>query len=254
MRDEDETDSAYIRRKFDEAADLEALDEVDELLRAEGLNPDNIRPYKSKRRKELVKQQKTSTAVTRTGGQLSAEAIVDNLAWPTSVNGEVDPAFVAGMRYEAMNVIRGIRMAQELNKMGLEQAKPVIEMAKEMRAAEGPAAQIIAAQLGQVTMQSNQQIISAIQGLAAAQGQSQPAEVNPMMKTMADAMQPFLAQTMQQLFSGIFKAGPQPGAAGQQPAIQQSAEQQPGQQPQQEWTPPNITDRSIGEYEEGQDV
>ncbi len=107
-----------------------------------------------------------------TGGQLLAEEIVNNLPWPTSVNGEVNPVFVAGMRYEAMNVIRGICMAQQLNPMGLEQAKPVIEMAKEMRQAEGHAVQ-----LGQVTMQSNQQILAALNNLAASQGK--PTEADP---------------------------------------------------------------------------
>ena len=99
MREQGETDTAYIKRSFDAAIDLETLDEVDELLRAEGLNPDNIRPYKSKRRKEILKQQKASTAVTRAGGQRSAEDIIENLSWPVSVNGEVDPVFVSGMRH-----------------------------------------------------------------------------------------------------------------------------------------------------------
>ena len=233
MREENETPSAYIKRSFDEADDLEILDEVDDKLRAEGFNPDNIKPYKSKRRKELLKHQKSSTAVTRAGGQRSAEDIIENLSWPVSVNGEVDPVFVAGMRYEAMNVIRGIRMAQELNKMGLEQAKPVIEMAKEMRAAEGQAAQTIAAQLGQVTMQSNQQIIQAIHELAAAQSQGQqPSETDPLAKVFANAMQPYAAQAIGQLLAGLFKKPVQGGSqpqGGQQPVGMQGQPAQPAE-------------------------
>jgi len=142
-----------------------------------------------------------------------------------SVNGEVDPVFVAGMRYEAMNVIRGIRMAQELNKMGLEQAKPVIEMAKEMRQAEGQAAQTIAAQLGQVTMQSNQQIIGAIHELAAAQSQGQQtSEMNPMARMVFSALQPHLGQLLAQAFSSLTKK--QPGA---QPQGGQQSLTMPGQ-------------------------
>ena len=170
---------------------------------------------------------KTSTTMTRTtGGTLSAEAIIASMPYPVSVNGEADPVFVAGMRYEAMNVIRGIRMAQELNKMGLEQAKPVIEMAKEMRAAEGQAAQTIATELGQVAMQSNQQIISAIHELAAAQSQGQPSEMNPLAKMFVDAMQPHAAQAIGQLLAGLVK---KPGQAGAQP----QSGQQPGETPAQ---------------------
>ncbi len=43
MREENETPSAYTKRSFDGVTDLEMLDEVDDQLRAEGLNPDNIR-------------------------------------------------------------------------------------------------------------------------------------------------------------------------------------------------------------------
>ena len=228
---QNESESARIKRRFAEAEDEDMLDGIEDQLREEGLKIENIRPRKSERRKELQKHRKTGTAVTRTGGQLSAEAIVENLAWPMNVNGEVDPVFVAGMRYEAMNVIRGIRMAQELNKMGLEQAKPVIEMAKEMRAAEGQAAQTIAAQLGQVTMQSNQQIIGAIHELAAAQSQGQQtSEMDPMQKMFVDAMQPHAAQAIGQLFASLFKPSPQGGAqpqGGQQPVGMQGQPAQP---------------------------
>ena len=222
MREEGETPSAYIKRSFDEANDLEILDEVDDRLRVEGYNPDNIKSYKSRRRKELMKKSRTTTAMTRSGGERSAEEIIDNLEWPVSVNGEVNPVFVAGMRYEAMNVIRGIRLAQQLNKMGLEQAKPAIEMAQEMRQAEGQAAQTIASQLGQVTMQSNQQIIGAIHELAAAQSQGQmPPDMDPLQKMFVGAMQPYAAQAIGQLFASLFKKPAQGGAqpqGGQPPA------------------------------------
>ena len=225
MIEQGESESAYIKRRFAEAVDEDMLDTIDDQLREEGFTSDKIRPRKSERRKELKKQPRSTTAMMRAGGQRSAEDIIDNLSWPVSVNGEVDPVFVAGMRYEAMNVIRGIRMAQELNKMGLEQAKPVIEMAKEMRAAEGQAAQTIAAQLGQVTMQSNQQIIQAIQGLAAAQPQGE--SVNPMMQSLFTAAQPFLGQIFQRMFSSFGGIGQQPGMSPQQPPITEMPSTQP---------------------------
>ena len=171
-----------------------------------------------------------TTAVAKSG-TLSAEAIIASMPYPVSVNGEADPVFVAGMRYEAMNVIRGIRMAQELNKMGLEQAKPVIEMAKEMRQAEGQAAQTIAAQFGQFTMQGNQQIIGAIHELAETQSQGQQtSEMDPMTKIFVNAMLPHAQQAIGQLFSGLFKKPGQGGAqpqGGQQPGEMQGQPTQP---------------------------
>ncbi len=172
---------------------------------------------------------KSSTAMSKSGVERSAEEIIDSLPWPTSVNGEVDPVFVAGMRYEAMNVIRGIRLAQQLNKMGLEQAKPVIEMAKEMRQAEGQAAETIAAQLGQFTMQSNQQVINAIHELAASQSQGQPTtEMNPMAKMIFNAIQPYIGNILAQALSSLTKqqVGTQPPSV-QQPLVMQG---QPNQQ------------------------
>ena len=247
MREQGETDTAYVRRSFDEAMDLEVLDEVDDRLRAEGLNPDNIKPWKSKRRKELMKKSRTTTAMTRSGGERSAEEIIDNLEWPVSVNGEVNPVFVAGMRYEAMNVIRGIRLAQQLNKMGLEQAKPVIEMAKEMRQAEGQAAQTIASQFGQFTMQSNQQIIGAIHELAEAQSQGQQtSEMDPLTKMFFNAMQPHAQQAIGQLFSGLFKKPGQGGAqpqGGQQPGEMQGQPTQPAHNEPLLWVRPEEEDQ-----------
>jgi deoxyxylulose-5-phosphate synthase len=220
---QDESESSYIKRRFAEAVDEDMLDAIDDQLREEGFASDKIRPRKSECRKELKKQTKSTTALARASGQRSAEDIIDNLSWPVSINGEVDPVFVAGMRYEAMNVIRGIRMAQELNKMGLEQAKPVIEMAKEMRQAEGQAAQTIAAQFGQVTMQSNQQIIGAIHELAA-QSQGQPSETNPMAKMVFNALQPYMGQLLAQVFSSVNK---------QRPGAQPQGSQQPLAMPDQ---------------------
>ena len=253
MREQDESESAYFKRRFAEAFDADALDTVDNQLREEGYAPEKISPRKSERRKELQKQSRATTAITRsTGGQLSAEEIVNNLPWPTSVDGEVNPVFVAGMRYEAMNVIRGIRMAQQLNQMGLEQAKPVIEMAKEMRQAEGQAAQTIAAQFGQVTMQSNQQILSAIHDLAAQpQGQGPASDTNPLVKAIFSAMQPYVAQTVGQIFSSIFKK-PQPGTPPQsgQPVANPPLTGQPTQQAEPEGPPPHMKPGEEGQWKE----
>lgn len=178
---------------------------------------------------------------------LPVEGIVESLPWPVSVNGEVDERFVAGMKYEAYNVIRGIRLAQELTKMGLDQAVPIIKMAQEMRQAEGQAAQVLATQLGQATMQSNQQIISAINNLAA----SQPGAPAPWQAMAARLAEPLFTQAMQQLSASLFKAMPQLGMT-QQPAVQpeQSEPAQSGPSDAFGSLPGNITTHNLGELEE----
>ena len=157
--------------------------------------------------------------------------------------------FNKGVSYGVDTILAGIRAAQELSALGISQATPIIKMAQEMRQAEGQAAQEIAGQLAQVNMETNQQVLSAINALAASQGKGQPAATNPMMEMMVESMKPQLQQVMSQALSGMFMGTPQP-AAGQQ-------QLQPSQQQQQQteaWQPPNITRRSIDEYEEDDDV
>ena len=249
MREPNESDTAYTRRRFKEAVDDEMLDEIDDQLRTEGISSNVIRPRKSERRKQLLKQGRSTAAVaTRVSGSLSAEEIVENLPWPPDENGNINPAFVAGMRYEALNVIRGIRMAQELNQMGLEQAKPIIGMAKEMRQAEAQAAKILATELGQDAVQANDEIIKAIQSLAESQPQGQP--VNPLLLAFYNAAQPFLGQILERLFSSVSGGAQQPGQLSQQAA----GIEMPGQldQPVTLDTPPSCM--RPGEEDEFQEV
>ena len=215
MREENESESSYMKRCFKEVVDEEGLDRVEDQLKEEGYKMENIRPRKSERRQEVKKQQR---AVVKTGTPLSPEAIVELLPAPTDVDGRVDGAFVAGMRYEAMNVIRGIRLAQELSKMAIDQASPVIRMAQEMRASEGKtadeAAMKAAAGVGAQIMPE----VEALRNLVGSQGG------NPMASMMMTLMMPSMQQAAQRL-AGLFGAT-QPGATGppgtgvgQQPAF-----------------------------------
>ena len=230
MREENESESSYMKRSFKEAVDDEGLDSIEDRLKEEGLKIENIRPRKSERRQELRKQQK-ALVVKGAGGALTAEALAELLPSPTDVDGRVNGVFVAGMRYEALNIIRGIRMAQELSKMGIDQATPVINMAKEMRAAEGKAAdeaaRIAAASVGAQIMPE----VEALRNLVGSQGE------NPMASMMMTLMMPSMQQAAQKL-AGLFGAT-QPGGTGQT----QTGEQQGA------LNPPNIEEHSLSEWE-----
>jgi len=192
-----------IRERLLEATDEESLSQIRQQLKDEGENAGTIDAVVSDLRKKGFLGPKKALAITRSQ---PVEEIVANLPWPMAVDGRVDPVFVAGMRYEAMNVIRGIRLAQELSKMGVEQATPVIKMAQEMREAEGQAAKIIAAELAEATLEGNKELRSAISHLGS---QMQVSGPNPFASMMAGAMQPVLGQVMQTLM-GTFAGGQVP--------------------------------------------
>ncbi|GAJ11210.1 unnamed protein product, partial [marine sediment metagenome] len=150
--------------------------------------------------------------------QSPLELLVKDLELPALVDGEAK-VFDAGVQYGVKTVLVGVRVAQELSAMGVQQASPVISMAKEMRESEGQAAKIIAGELAEATLESNKQIMAAIGQQAVAQSS------NPMLTMMTQAMQPMLTQTM----GNVMKAfTPKPGQLPGSPAPQPN---QPGTQP-----------------------
>jgi len=233
MRQENESESSYMKRCFKEAMDEEGLDRVEDQLKEETYKVENIRPRKSERRQELKKPQK-ALAVKGTGSALPAEAIVENLPWPVDVDGHVDGAFVAGMRYEALNVIRGIRLAQELTKLGIDQATPLIRMAQEMRQTEGQAAKEAAMQAAAGVGAQILPEVEALKSQIAASGE------NPMASMMMTLMMPSMQQAAKQL-AGLFGAT-QPGGTGQPTEGGQQTEQTM-------FNPPNVEEHSIGDWE-----
>lgn len=230
MREPSESESAYISRRFKEAMDEEDLGRIEDELGKEGLNKDNIRRRKSERRKEL-RQGGALAPVQKGAGTLSAEQIVAQLPWPVDNDGRVSEAFRAGQIYESMNVIRGIRLAQELSKMGIDQATPVIKMATEMRQAESKAAseaaQAAAAGVGQLLQPHLQEISSKMVSQAP----------NPFANVMAQAMQPMIMQAFGGIARALFPGQvPQPG--GGQPQGQPPVGFQQSPQPAEPKQPP----------------
>jgi len=162
---------------------------------------------------------------------MSPEALVELMPQPDGVN----EAFVAGMKYEAVNMIRGIRMAQELSKMGISQADPIIKMAQEMRKAEGQAAREVANELAGFVSQSNAKVTSSIEQLRQVVGGKSDDPFSRMMSMM---------QSMQQM-SQMFGM-PMPGMMGG--SMPQN--QPPNQSPDTQWQPPPVKRHSLSELEE----
>lgn len=118
---------------------------VDELI-AQGMNPGSIRIIaleleKTGRWKRPAKQKAVTTQQPEKKLQVYAkgsppEAIIDNIHVPI----EHPDGFESGIKFGMSMVVAGIRMAQELSGIGVQQARPLIDMAKDMRSGEAAAA------------------------------------------------------------------------------------------------------------------
>lgn len=181
------------------------------------------------------------------------DVVIENLRLPQvpeQYNGSYNiyvAGFNDGVMHGARSILAGIRAAQELSAMGVQQAVPLIRMAQEMRQAEGQAAQTLAAELGQATIQGNREVIAAIHGLA--EGQSIASSPDPMAAMMAETMKPVFGKLMQTMLrmTGL-GAGAESAPGGQPQSV-------PGQPAQAEsWSPPNIKRRSRDDFEEQEDV
>lgn len=70
---------------------------------------------------------------------LPTEALISQMRLPRIADGAAE-VFDAGVEYGMKSILIGVRVAQELSKMGIDQAVPIIKMAQEMRQTEGQVA------------------------------------------------------------------------------------------------------------------
>lgn len=126
---------------------------------------------------------------------LPVDFLIRELQLPDISDGTRE-VFDAGVTYGMKAIIVGVRLAQELSAMGIQQAKPVMEMAKEMRQAEGQAAEVAASQAA----------AEAAERVAAYFDQKKPdiaATPNPMMGVMARTMETLLNNIVGKMTGGV---------------------------------------------------
>ncbi|MBW2109820.1 MAG: hypothetical protein JRI36_14340, partial [Deltaproteobacteria bacterium] len=82
-----------------------------------------------------------------TNKALPVEALINELQLPPMVNG-TRHIFDSGVEYGMKSILIGVRVAQELSKMGIDQAGPIIRMAQELRQSEGQVAKDTGAAMG----------------------------------------------------------------------------------------------------------
>jgi len=141
MTDKDESKTQYIRERLLEAGSEEELDEICYQLKADpDIADGSVDAEKSKLKKkgEFQFRQEPGKALVA-NKPLPIESLIKELYLPPMVDG-TRTVFDAGVEYGMKSILIGVRIAQELSKMGIDQATPIIKMAQEMRQTEGQVA------------------------------------------------------------------------------------------------------------------
>ncbi len=130
------------------------------------------------------------------------EAIIEGMMLPL-VDGQTE-GFEHGMKFGASIVVLGVRIAQELSAIGVQQAKPLVEMARDMRSGEAAAAKSAAteAAVGAAAM-IQQNLTPYLANIG------KTPEANPMQGMMVRTMEPIIQRLMGGLVPGM---GPQQAA------------------------------------------
>ena len=141
MANKDEGKTEYIRRRLLEAGSEEELERICTDLEADPDIPaSSVRAERSKLKKKGAFQFKPVTTKALVSGKpLPIEELIKQLNLPLVVDG-TRQVFDSGVAYGMTSIYIGVRIAQELSKMGIDQATPIIKMAQEMRQTEGQVA------------------------------------------------------------------------------------------------------------------
>jgi len=188
----------------------------EEDLVAEGIKPRSVDIYaqeldKEGLRKRLPKPEKTKDLVPVNGRspQIFArgsppEALIEAISIP--VDGDHIQGFEKGLKFGANMIVLGVRVAQELSNLGVQQARPLIELSKEMRTGEAAAAKSAATEAAMTTAALVQQnMMPYLSNIPKAD-----AGADPMKAMMARTMGPIL----ERLMSGIIPGGEKPIPTG----------------------------------------
>jgi len=180
-----------------------------EELEAEGYNKNSIRTIASEIKTELGKKGpvgKRPTGNERAKLQVFSkgsppEAIVQSLDVPR----ELDGNFEVGMKFGMMSIISGIRIAQELSQIGVQQARPLVDMARDMRSGEAAAARAAATEAAADAAGQVQNNLAPFLSRMDSRLSSieRPRTGNPMQDMMVRMMEPLMQQTIQKIMPGM---------------------------------------------------
>jgi hypothetical protein len=129
---------------------------------------------------------------------LPADAILERIVIPPLHGEHEAELYNTGFRHGLLVVILGVRLAQELSSLGIAQAAPLIQMAREMRQAEAQAARTAAEEAAQKAAHAAAERI--IQNLKASPGDIATAP-NPLEGLFARHLEQALSPLLERLLS-----------------------------------------------------
>lgn len=144
------------------------------------------------------------------------EAIIEAIEVP-DMGSDGGEAFEKGLKFGMSLSVYGVRMAQELSAMGIVQAKPIIDMAKQMREGEVQAAKGAA---GEAAMQAanivTENLVPVLEQMAKNKPAAQPAPIyaaskNPMQDMMMNTMMPIMQKLLAGALGGLAGGAALPG-------------------------------------------
>jgi len=154
---------------------------------------------------EVVEEAEVSAGTRLPSKALPTEVLISQMRLPQIANGAA-AVFDAGVEYGMKSILIGVRVAQELSKMGIDQAVPIIKMAQEMRQTEG-----------QVAKETGMSMGGEIAGRLFEYMEQKFPQQKPDIAHAPDPMKGLMARTMETLMNHITgmmfggQVGPTPG-------------------------------------------
>ena len=234
---EDKGKYTQIQERLKEAGSEDELRQIQNDLVDEGFEKKTVQNATSEMRKNGQLRFSRTLSITSQGKANPIQAFIDNVHAPKQSSSGYIEGFEDGIRHERENLVISLMALQQLSALGVQQSKPVIEMAKEMRQSENQAAQMLAEQLRGAIVQGDSQILSAVRQ----QSQAQSPDAGDRMINFITTL-PQLLQSGQQLMQAL----------GIKMPGQRLAQTPPSQMPQPQpplTPPPPIQKHSIEELE-----
>ncbi len=190
---------------------------TEEDLKDMGKNPGTLRICAQELERDGYRKRpskKAQTAVTKAaqGGMKvfskagPPEALLDGISLP--MEGREAQIFENGLKSGMSLVILGVRVAQELSSIGVQQAKPIMEMAKSMREGEAVAAKTSASEAAQEAAVNVSKVFApAIESLQETVNnldeKTSKSPSNPLQDMVARTMEPLFKNMMNMMMPGM---------------------------------------------------
>jgi len=213
-----------IRRRILEATDADDLTRIRQQLKEEGEKPGTIDAVVHELRKRgLLKFDDTRPSSAKSGMSKdlvpAMQSFIEEVYIPRPVDGKDGywDGYEAGTRRARQDLFLSLMALQQLSSLGVQQAQPLVAMAKELRSEVNPA------EVAQATVQ---QALSTIlpQILSTVREQAVTSSPDPVGSMMTRLIEPYLQQMMGMFMGGFGMPGGvmtgSPGQPGQPPVGQ----------------------------------